>query len=181
MMRHDNVLYRGASFEEVNIGQMRFYWLIAIFTIANVVLPILLHQLPMGGRMFLPIYFFTLVAGYRFGWKVGATTAISSAVISFLLTGMPPLVVLPFVLFKGFFLGVSAGIVARVSKLPLLLNLILIVVSYQLIGSIFEWLILRDMKLVLSDITVGYIGLLIQIFGGAFVINTINPLWRKNH
>lgn len=179
-MNNNPVLHQTIFFEEVHIGQTKFYWITALFTVANVVLPMALHRFPMGGMMFLPIYFFTLIAGYRFGWKVGATTAIASALVSFSLTGMPPLVVLPFVLFKGFLLGVTAGLIAKVSKMPLILSLILIVGIYQLGGSVFEWLILRDMKLVLSDITIGYFGLAIQVFGGAAFINAINPLWKKN-
>lgn len=40
--------------------------------------------------MFLPIYFFTLVAAFRCGWKVGLLTAVLSPVVNCLLFGMPP-------------------------------------------------------------------------------------------
>lgn len=180
-MNTENILHRGAVFEEIGIQQLKFYWITALFTLANVVLPVMLHQLPMGGRMFLPLYFFTLIAGYRFGWKAGVTTALTSALVSFTLTGMPPLLVLPFVLFKGALLGISAGIIARVSKLPLLLNLCCVVVVYQFFGSLFEWWVLRDMTLVLSDITTGYFGLALQIFGGTLALNAGEKIWKKNH
>lgn len=153
-MNTSRVIQSGVNFEEVSADQLKFYWITAIFVVANIALPVLLHRFPMGGMMFLPIYFFTLVAGYIFGWKVGATTAVTSALVSFSLTGMPSIPVLPFVVFKGFLLGLSAGIVAKVSRRSLLLNLALIVFLYQLGGSIFEWFVLRDMKLVLSDITI---------------------------
>lgn len=131
--------------------------------------------------MFLPIYFFSLIAGYRFGWKAGVITALASALISFLLTGMPPIPVLPFVLFKGVLLGLFAGIVARYSRLPLLLNLLFIVFLYQFFGTIFEWFMLHNLTLVLMDITTGYMGLLLQIFGGAAVISMFDFPWKKNH
>jgi hypothetical protein len=180
-MNNSRTLQAGVNFEEVSAGQLKFYWITAIFAVANVALPALLHLFPMGGMMFLPIYFFTLVAGYKFGWKVGATTAIASALVSFSLTGMPPLPVLPFVIFKGFLLGLSAGVVAKISRWPLLLNLVMVVFLYQLGGSIFEWFVLQDMKRVLSDITIGYIGLALQVFGGAVVISALDSLWKKNH
>lgn len=180
-MNTENALHRGVAFEDVGMQQMRFYLITALFTVANVTLPMMLHQFPMGGRMFLPIYFFTLIAGYRFGWKAGVTTALASALVSFALTGMPPLPVLPFVLLKGVLLGISAGMVARISKLPLLLSLFLVVGLYQFVGSVFEWLILRDMTLVLLDITTGYIGLALQVFGGAVVLTLGDRIWKKNH
>jgi hypothetical protein len=166
---------------ELNLSELKFYWVTVFFIAANVVLPMLLHQFPMGGRMFLPIYFFTLIAGYRFGWKAGVMTAIASPIASFLLTGMPPFPVLSFVLVKGILLGVFSGAVARLSTLPVLLNLGLVVVLYQLVGSVFEWFMLHNMALVLSDITTGYIGLAIQIFGGGAVLNLMDSVWKKNH
>lgn len=180
-MNLQNILHQEVTFEEVSMSQLKFYWITGLFTIANVIFPVILHQFPSGGRMFLPIYFFTLIAGYRFGWRAGVITALASALASFALTGMPPIPVLPFVLFKGVLLGLFAGIVARYSRLPLLLSLLLIVFLYQFCGAIFEWFMLHNLTLVLADITTGYMGLLLQIFGGAALISMIDSTWKKNH
>lgn len=43
------------------------YWIAALFVIGNIALPQLCHLVPSGGPMLLPIYFFTLVAAYKYG------------------------------------------------------------------------------------------------------------------
>lgn len=57
----------------------RTYLVAGIFILANIVLPQLFHLVPQGGITWLPIYFFTLVAAYKYGWKAGLLTALLSA------------------------------------------------------------------------------------------------------
>ena len=76
----------------------------------------------------MPIYFFTLIGAYKFGWKVGLLTAVFSPVINSLLFGMPLPAVLPAILLKSVLLAVAAGWAAhrfnRIS-LPILLAVVL--------------------------------------------------------
>ena len=58
------------------------YRIAALFVIGNIALPQLCHLVPSGGPMLLPIYFFTLVAAYKYGWKVGLLTAVASPQVS---------------------------------------------------------------------------------------------------
>ena len=58
----------------------RTYWVAALFIVGNIALPQLCHLLPAGGPTLLPIYFFTLVAAYKYGWKVGVLTAAPASI-----------------------------------------------------------------------------------------------------
>ena len=61
--------------------QSRTYLTASIFVAGNIVLPQLFHLLPQGGITWLPIYFFTLVAAYKYGWQVGLLTALCSPLV----------------------------------------------------------------------------------------------------
>ena len=58
--------------------QAKTYLAVALFVAGNILLPQLCHLVPQGGIRWLPIYFFTLVGAYKYGWKVGLLTAIVS-------------------------------------------------------------------------------------------------------
>ena len=80
----------------------------ALFIAGNMALPQLFHLIPQGGITWLPIYFFTLIGAYKFGWKVGLLTAILSPIINSLLFGMPLPAVLPAILLKSVLLAASS-------------------------------------------------------------------------
>ena len=52
------------------------YLAAALFVAGNIVLPQICHLVPQGGLRWLPIYFFTLVGAYKYGWRVGLLTAV---------------------------------------------------------------------------------------------------------
>lgn len=59
------------------------YLVAALFILGNIVLPQLCHLIPQGGVTWLPIYFFTLVGAYKYGWRVGLLTALASRACQF--------------------------------------------------------------------------------------------------
>ena len=52
------------------------YLAAALFVAGNIVLPQICHLVPQGGLRWLPIYFFTLVGAYKYGWRVGLLTGV---------------------------------------------------------------------------------------------------------
>ena len=76
-------------------SDVKTYLFAAAFIIGNIALPQLCHLIPQGGFRFLPIYFFTLIAAYKYGWRVGLLTALASPILNSLLFGMPAASVLP--------------------------------------------------------------------------------------
>ena len=61
---------------QLGLKEVKTYLLAAAFVIGNIALPQLCHLIPQGGLIFLPIYFFTLIAAYKYGFTVGLLTAI---------------------------------------------------------------------------------------------------------
>ena len=74
----------------LSVKEARFYFYTLLFVTGNIAFPAICHLAPNGGPTLLPIYFFTLIAGYRFGWPAALATAILSPVANHFLTGMPP-------------------------------------------------------------------------------------------
>ncbi|MDL2262775.1 ECF transporter S component, partial [Bacteroidales bacterium OttesenSCG-928-I21] len=81
--------------------ESRTYLFALLFIAGNIVLPQICHLVPDGGLTWLPIYFFTLIASYKYGLRVGLLTAVLSPVINHLLFGMPVVSLLPVILVKS--------------------------------------------------------------------------------
>lgn len=150
--------------------ESKTYMWAALFVAGNIILPQLCHLIPQGGMILLPIYFFTLVAAYKFGWKAGLLTAVLSPVVNSALFGMPALALLPVILVKSSLLAVFAGLAAsRFNKVSLLL-LAAVVAAYQLVGGMAEWAISGSLDAALQDFRLGFPGMLLQIGGGYAVL-----------
>ena len=93
----------------LSFSDVKTYLFALLFVAGNIALPQLCHLAPMGGPTLLPIYFFTLVAAYKFGFRAGLLTALLSPVANYLLFGMPAAAVLPAILVKS---GLLAGAAA---------------------------------------------------------------------
>lgn len=151
----------------------RAYTIAALFVAGNIVLPQLCHLVPQGGLVWLPIYFFTLVAAYKFGLTAGLLTAIASPVVNSLLFGMPAASMLPIILTKSVLLALAAAFIASKVHRVALWAVALAVVAYQGIGMMAEWGMTGSLTAALQDIRLGWPGMLVQIFGGFAIIKLI--------
>ena len=150
--------------------ELRTYLATALFVIGNIVLPQLCHLIPQGGFMLLPIYFFTLIAAYKYGRSVGLLAAVLSPVVNSMLFGMPAVAVLPSILVKSVLLALIASAVARRTQTVSLLWLAVAVLAYQVAGSLIESLWLGDFATGFQDFTIGLPGMALQVVGGYLVI-----------
>jgi hypothetical protein len=166
------IVLEGRSFGQdvLNPAQARFYLWVSLFTAGNLIFPTLAHTIPHGGPAFLPLYFFTLIAAYRWGIWAGLATAILSPLASTALTGMPPLAIVDTILVKSVLLAVVAAWVAARSKRVSLITLLVVVVTYQLLGGIYEIVRSGQWTAALTDWRFGWPGLLIQVIGGALIL-----------
>lgn len=155
----------------LDYSSVKTYLFAALFIIGNVVMPQLFHQIPQGGITWLPIYFFTLVAAYKYGWRVGLLTAILSPLVNSYFFGMPAAAGLPAIMLKSVVLAVTAGYFANRFKSAALWQLLVVVAAYQAIGTLGEWALKGDLFLALQDFRIGIPGMLLQIVGGWAVIN----------
>lgn len=152
-------------------NQAKTYLAAALFLIGNIALPQLCHLARLGGPTMLPIYFFTLVGAYKYGWRVGLLTALASPLANWALFGMPAAAVLPAILFKSVLLALAAGWAAARFRRASVLLLFGVVLCYQTIGTLGEWAYVGDLRVAAQDFRIGIPGMLLQIFGGWAVIN----------
>ena len=157
----------------LDFDEVKTYLFAILFVAGNIVLPQLCHLIPNGGLIFLPIYFFTLVASYKYGMKVGLMTAILSPIVNSLLFGMPHAAVVPSILIKSIFLAISAAWVAEKTQKVSLWTILLVVLAYQVFGCLVEWLIEGSFMAGFNDFRIGIPGLLIQWIGGYLFVKYI--------
>lgn len=154
-------------------SDVKTYLATSLFVLGNIVVPQLFHLVPQGGITWLPIYFFTLIGAYKYGWRVGLLTATASPLINSLLFGMPLITGLPAILLKSVLLAVFAGMAATRFKKASLWMLLAVVLAYQVIGTLGEWIMKGDFYLAVQDFRIGVPGMLMQIFGSWGIINYI--------
>lgn len=153
--------------------EVKTYLFASLFVIGNIALPQLCHLIPGGGLTWLPIYFFTLIAAYKYGFRVGLLTAVLSPLINYLLFGMPALELLPAILAKSTILaGAAAYLAHRFDKISIL-AIIGAVLAYQVAGTLIEWAIVKDLFVAIQDFRIGIPGMLVQVFGGYAILKAI--------
>lgn len=152
---------------------VKTYLAASIFVLGNLVMPQLFHLIPQGGMIWLPIYFFTLVGAYKYGWKVGLLTAVISPMVNSALFGMPAVTALPAILIKSVLLAVVAGYTALHFKKASLGLLLGVVLTYQIVGTLGEWLVIGDFWMAIQDFRIGVPGMAFQVIGGWIFINKL--------
>lgn len=82
-----------------------------VFTALAIYTPTLIHYFAGvdGGRTYLPMPFFVLLAGILLGWRAGLATAVMSPIVSYLISGMPMTNILPYVTVQVVALGAVSG------------------------------------------------------------------------
>ena len=154
----------------LNYNNSKTYIAATLFILGNIALPQICHLVPQGGMILLPIYFFTLIGAYKYGWKVGLMTALLSPVLNHLLFGMPAAAVLAPILVKSTILALTAGYVASHSKKVSIALLAGVVLAYQVAGGLFEWAYTSSFAAAIQDFKLGIPGMLLQIIGGYLFI-----------
>lgn len=152
------------------LNELKTYLFVLLFVAGNIILPQLCHLIPDGGKMFLPIYFFTLVASYKYGVKVGLMTAVLSPIINSLLFGMPALALLPAILTKSVVLALAASFVANKTHKISIVNLLIVVLTYQCVGTLAEWAMTSSFYVAIQDFRLGIPGMILQLFGTYFLV-----------
>lgn len=160
-------------FYSFGYNEFRTYLIAIAFIIGNIALPQMIHTIPNGGHIWLPIYFFTLIAAYKYGWKAGLLTAIASPLVNSMAFGMPAAAALPAIMMKSVLLALFAAMVAARFNRASLWMLATVVLTYQTGGTLCEWAITADLGIAISDFQIGLPGMIVQTIGGWLVINRI--------
>ena len=123
----------------LKVVDVKSYLFAALFVGGNILLPQLCHLLPIGGQILLPIYFFTLIAAYKYGFFTGLLTAVASPLINHALFGMPGTEMLTAILIKSALLAVGAAYMAQKTNGIKLQSLLAVIIFYQGLGMMAEW------------------------------------------
>jgi hypothetical protein len=153
--------------------ETKTYLFALLFIAGNILLPQLCHLIPGGGLTWLPIYFFTLIAAYKYGLRVGLLTAALSPIVNSLFFGMPAIAALPVILIKSGLLAIAAAYAARYAGKVSLPAVLVAVLAYQLVGTAIEWAIVGNLFAAVKDFRIGTPGILLQILGGYFALKAI--------
>lgn len=176
-------LFLGSVWNQMEYGlnELRMYVFAMLFAFGNIALPYVAHQFQLSGRIFLPIYLFILIGAYKYGWKVGVIAVVVSVFMNNLLTGMPSASMVPIILVKGILLAVFAFLVAKKTSRLSILHLLAVVLAYQIVGTVFEFILTGNLLVALTDITLGYPGLLLQVFLGYLVLRLFGKYDYKKY
>ena len=148
-----------------NYDEAKTYLWATVFVACNLVLPQVFHLIPQGGIIFAPLSLVILAGSYKFGWKTGLLAALFSPLVNHLITGMPLWDVLPVMTLKLAVLAIVAGLAAQHFKtvsLPVLIGVVLI---SSAIGCLGELLLTGGVTSTITDFTIGWPGLLLQVLG----------------
>ncbi len=102
----------GIPFRALEFRDVRLYIFSAAFISLDVLVPWLTHHFGgvQAGSIFLPMFFFILLAGLSGGWRAGLLVGLCTPLISFGVSGMPLLPVLPQITIGCVFYGLIAGL-----------------------------------------------------------------------
>lgn len=162
------------SLQSLTFRESRTWLFATLFILGNLLLPAFVHMVPGGGPTWLPIYFFTLVGAYRYGWRVGLLTAVLSPLVNSVLTGMPAAAVLPAIMVKSTLLALFASLAAKRFREVSMAVIALVIVAYQTVGSLIEWGVTRDLWLALQDVRMAWPGMIVQLVGGWLVLKGLS-------
>jgi hypothetical protein len=157
----------------LNYDEAKTYLWATVFVACNLVLPQLFHLIPQGGVIFSPLSLVILAGAYKFGWKTGLLAALASPLVNHAITGMPAWEVMPVMTLKLAVLALVAGFAAQRFKtvsLPLLIGVVLVSLA---IGCLGEFILTGGIAATIADFTIGWPGLLLQVFGAWLILKYV--------
>lgn len=89
---------------------VRSYLLTAAFVMLAVAVPWVFHQFHLAGPTFLPMHIFVILAGLLFGWRAGLLVGLFTPAVSYFISGMPAVNILPQVVIELSAYGAIAGV-----------------------------------------------------------------------
>ena len=144
----------------------------ALFVALCVVLPIALHSIPDAGSILLPMHIPVLVCGLICGWPYGFICGLLGPALSCLLTGMPPMAILPAMMVECATYGAVTGLILKVIHtrnltLDLYISLIAAMIAGRVCSGIAKALIFSPGITMSAWITASFItalpGIVLQL------------------
>lgn len=165
----------------LKFADVRLYAFVTLFVAMDVAIPWLCHSIhPLAGPIFLPMFFFILLAGLLFGWRAGLLVGILTPLISYGISGMPFLERLPIIVIETSLYGLSAGLLRERLKLNVFCSLLGAMVVGRLVVAlallIMHWSgDSNSPSIVWQSIKLGWPGIALQLV----LLPTISTVLEK--
>lgn len=155
----------------------------ALYLAVAIVLPVAFHSLGIAGRVFLPMHFPILLAGFLAGPVSGLITGLLAPSLSYLLTGMPPSYAVPLMTLELAIYGLMAGLTYYRAGMNIYVSLILVMIIGRLMFGLGLFILGMFMSLPYSTtvffssvgpIGMGLPGIVLQILLVPITVAAIN-------
>jgi hypothetical protein len=189
----------GGVFPKVLVyTNIRSYAFTAIFVALAVATPWVFHHFYLAGPTFLPMHIFVLLAGLLFGWRAGLIVGLFTPLVSYGVSGMPVLPILPQIVIELSFYGLAAGMLRERFKLRVIwsllgamiagrLALLLTVTILSLGGAIYSPLSLytgagtevNPLAVLWSAVLLGWPGIVIQLVSIPLIVKLLERFLER--
>jgi len=175
-------------------NDIRSYVLTVVFVMLAVFVPWVFHQFHLAGPTFLPMHIFVLIAGLLFGWRAGLIVGLLTPLVSYFISGMPVLNVLPQIVIELSAYGFIAGILREKYDLRTIWSLLgaivggrialllAILVIYLVTGQTYSPLGIEANPFAAfwSVIKQGWPGILLQLISMPIIVWLVEKLAARN-
>jgi len=162
----------------IKLTTLRWALVSVIFTALSVALPWVTHQFHLAGPTFLPMHLFVFVAALLAGWRVGLIVGIASPLVSYAISGMPFIAILPQITAELAIYGLAAGLLREKFRINIWVSLIGAMIAGRLglgLAALVFGSKLGVIGTVINAVTLGWPGMLIQL---AFVVILVKWLYH---
>lgn len=177
---------------------IRSYVFTVVFVSLAVATPWVFHQFYLAGPTFLPMHIFVLLAGLLFGWRAGLMVGFFTPLVSYGVSGMPVLTLLPQIVVEISFYGLAAGTLREKLNLRVIWSLIGAMIAGRLAllltisilylgGAIYSPLSLyagrgaeaNPLAALWSVISLGWPGIVIQVVSIPLIVKLLERVLEK--
>jgi LytS/YehU family sensor histidine kinase len=145
----------------LTFSEAKYYVFSAVFVSSAVFFPWLAHQFQVAGAQFLPMHFFVMFAGFLFGWRTGLLVGLISPLLSYSITQMPAIAILPEVTLELAVYGLAIGLLRERS-----LNIAGALVGAMILGRLARWAFVFALGLQTNPLNyfkIGLPGIILQL------------------
>lgn len=121
--------------EILTFSETKYYIFSAVFVFSTVLFPWLAHQFHIAGPKFLPMHFFVMIAGFLLGWRAGMMIGAISPMLSYGMSHMPPIAILPEIMLELAVYGFAIGILREKN-----FNILAALLSAMILGRFARFL-----------------------------------------
>lgn len=153
---------------DLKFTSVKLYAIVAVFVALDVAIPWAFHIIhPMAGPIFLPMFFFILLAGLLFGWRAGVLVGVLTPLVSHSMCGMPVAAIMPRVLVEGTMYGLAAGLLHEKLGLRVFWATLGAVILGRLATVLFMFIIyagaINPAAIVWKAVKIGWPGIMAQV------------------